>query len=94
MILMDNKQFTTRLAEKLGADPKYVEGLVSVFANVLRDRAANLDSIALPGFGNFVSAKDNEKIATDPSTGRRTLLPPQIKIEFVASAMLKKQVGQ
>ncbi len=94
MTHMDNKQFTSRLAEKLGADPKYAECLLNAFANVLRERAANLDSIALPGFGNFVSAKENEKIVTDPATGKRTLLPPQIKIEFVASAMLKKQVGQ
>ncbi len=91
---MDNKQFTSQLAERLGADVKYAEGLINVFANVLCDRASNLDSVALPGFGNFVSAKQSEKIAVETSTGKRTLLPPQIKIEFVASAMLKKQVGQ
>lgn len=94
MIDMDNNQFISALANKLDADPKYAEGLVNVFANVLRERTANLDSIALPGFGNFVSAKESEKIVTDSDTGKRTLLPPQIKIEFVASAMLKKQVVQ
>ena len=91
---MDNKSFASALAKRMNCDAKEATAMIAAFASVLRDRTANLDSIAIPGFGNFVSIKEAEKIAIDQSNGRRMLLPPHIKIEFVASSMLKKQVDQ
>lgn len=91
---MDSKTFIARVAKQAGIDTAKATELTAAFASVLRDRASNLDSIAIPGFGNFVAIKHAEKIATDSETGKRTLLPPEIKIEFVASAMLKKQVAE
>lgn len=91
---MDQKAFNSHLAQKMGIDAKEAARLVAAFTSVVRDRAANLDSIAIPGFGNFVVGKMAEKIVNDPATGQSVLTPPQIKIEFIAGAMLKKQVLQ
>ncbi len=91
---MDQKNFNAHLAQDLGIDAREAARLTAVFTSVVRDRAANLDSIAIPGFGNFVAGKVAEKITTDPETGKRTLTPPQIKLEFIAGSMLKKQVLQ
>lgn len=87
---MDTKTFTARIAKALNCDQAEAANLVGAFATVLCERASNLDSIAIPAFGNFVALKLPERVVTDGD--KRTLVPPQIKMEFVASAMLKKQV--
>lgn len=91
---MDQKAFNSHLAQKMGIDAKEAARLIAAFASVLKDRATNLDSIAIPGFGNFVAGKVAEKVVKDPATGSNMLVPPQIKLEFIAGAMLKKQVLQ
>lgn len=90
---MDNKNFTTQLSQELGCELKDAVNLMSHFISILRDRATNLDSISLPGFGNFVAVKTPEEVSVDPATHRRVLLPPQIKIEFVASSTLKNKIN-
>lgn len=65
-----------------------VEGLSVVF----REAGADLDSIAIPGFGTFRSAKTEERVVTDETTGERTLLPPAIALEFQPSIVLRKKL--
>ncbi|MCD8388011.1 MAG: HU family DNA-binding protein [Bacteroidales bacterium] len=89
---MDNKTICARVAKEIGQEPAQAARLIDTFAKVMRERISNLDSIAIPGFGNFVALKLPERVQSESSTGKRTLLPPQIKVEFVASAMLKKQL--
>lgn len=89
---MDSKSFISQLSRKMGAEPATASALTSALAAVLRERASNLDSIAIPGFGNFVAIKQSEKVVDDEQTGKRMLVPPRIRVEFVASAMLKKQI--
>lgn len=89
---MDSKTFVSKLARRMGADADTASGLTAALASVLRERASNLDSIAIPGFGNFVAIKQAEKVVDGEHAGKRLLLPPNIRIEFVASAMLKKQI--
>lgn len=89
---MDTNSFSNGIARQLGIEPAKASALISAFATVLRERASNLDSIAIPGFGNFVAIKDAEKVAQEEATGKKMLFPPRIRMEFVASAMLKKQV--
>lgn len=89
---MDNKTFTSRLARALDIDPKDAAERLEAFAAVIAERTADLDTIAIPGFGNFTSIKHEESISTDLATGRRMLLPPQITVDFVPGSMLKKKV--
>lgn len=89
---MDYKTFVNKLARRMDTDADTASGLTAALASVLRERACNLDSIAIPGFGNFVAVKQAEKVIVDEHAGKRLLLPPNIRIEFVASAMLKKQI--
>lgn len=87
---MDNKTFISHLSKKMDREPKVTQDLVAAFADVLRDKAADLDTIAIPGFGNFVAMKKQEKITVDAESGKRMLLPPCITLQFVAGSMLKK----
>lgn len=61
-------------------------------ADIIRQAATNLDSVAIPSFGTFTPVKRDEEITTDLSTGRRMLLPPQITLEFTPAAMLRKKI--
>ena len=63
-------------------------------ADIIRRTAADLDSVAIPSFGTFTPVKRDEEIVTDLSSGRRMLLPPQITLEFIPAAKLRKNLPQ
>lgn len=90
---MDSKTFISRLARLMDCDTKCATDMVTAFASVIREKAADLDTVTVPGFGNFVAIKKAERIETDPATGRQMLMPPQITIEFVAGRALKKRLS-
>lgn len=90
---MDNKTFLSQVAKLMGADTKEVSRLTAAFAQVLSNSASGLDSIAMPGFGNFVATKKPESILTDEATGKKMLLPPQLLVDFVPSSALKKIIA-
>lgn len=90
---MDSKAFISRMARQMDCDTKCVSDLVAAFASFVRDKASELDTIAIPGLGNFVSVKKIEKIEADPATGKQMLLPPKITVEFVAGSTLNKRLS-
>lgn len=89
---MDYKTFRRRLAERLGRPVSDIDSLVDGLGIVVRQSCADLDSVAVPTFGTFVAEKHEESISTDLSTGRRMLLPPEIRIDFKPGAMLLKRL--
>lgn len=50
------------------------------------------DTVAIPGFGSLVAEKKNERLATDPATGKRMLYPPSIRLEYQPSVLLRKKI--
>lgn len=89
---MDNKTFTTRLAKRLNREPSEVGTLIEGICTLFKDVGNNLDSVAIPGFGTFKSLKKDEEIVVDEATGKRTLLPPSITMEFQPSIVLRKKL--
>lgn len=49
-----------------------------------------LESVAIPGFGSFTPVKHEERVETDAESGRRTLLPPHIAVNFIPGSKLRK----
>lgn len=90
---MDSKTFNSRLARRLDCDTKCVSDLMAAFASVIREKASELDTVTVPGFGNFVAVKRPERIETDPASGKQMLMPPKISVEFVAGSVLKKHLS-
>lgn len=91
---MDNKTFISRLAKRLNREPSEVTTLVEGLCNVFKEVGDNLDSVAIPGFGTFKSSKKDEEIVVDEATGKRTLLPPVISMEFQPSVVLRKKLAK
>lgn len=91
---MENKEFVAQLAKKMNRDTKDVTSLLEGFSQVLKDNLSNLESVAMPGFGEFEAIKEDETITIDHSTGKRLLLPPQISVSFRASSIMKKRLAE
>lgn len=90
---MDAKNFNNRLAGSLNMTPRQTSGLTEALADILREAARTMTSVAVPSFGSFVPVKHDEQVVTDRSTGSRILLPPQITVEFQPAAMLRKKLN-
>ena len=90
---MDNKTFLTRLAKRLNRDTAEVATLAEGLSTAFKEAGAELDSIAIPGFGTFKAEKRDEEIVTDATTGRRTLYPPKIEMTFRPSVVLRKKLN-
>ncbi len=91
---MDNKTIVSTLSHKLGRDTKDINILIEGLATIIKEQCGNMNAIAIPGFGTFEPIKEDERITTDLSTGKRLLLPPEITLNFSASAILRKKMTE
>lgn len=89
---MDTKTFTDYLSRNLNIDRQETLALTEALGKVFASRAANLDSVAIPGFGSFEPRMRKERVNVHPSTGKRMLLPPKVVLTFRPSALLKDKV--
>ena len=80
------------MARKLGRDKKDVAKLLEAFTGIVTARCSELDTIAIPGFGNFEPRKRNERIQYNPAIGKRTLMPPRVTKTFKLSNVLKNKL--
>ena len=89
---MDNKSLVSILADKLGKSRSDISKLLEGLTQVVTTCAAEMDTVAIPGFGSFEPIKSDEYIAVNPDNGKRTLYPPQVEMGFHASSILKKKL--
>lgn len=86
---------TDRLIEQLsattGKTPEEVSGLIGALSETIRDYCADIDAVAIPGFGTFQPIKHNESVRTDIATGKQMLVPPAITVNFKSSVVLRKK---
>lgn len=90
---MDNNAVIESLAKRMQRDKKDIEVLLGAFVTSIQEYLYETDSVQLPGFGTFSSRKEDEKITTDLSTGRKILLPPAVTMQFAPSAILKRKIA-
>lgn len=90
---MDSKTFISRIARQMDCDTRCVSEFLSAFASVVGERASELDTVTVPGFGNFVPTKHPERVETDAASGKQMLMPPKISVDFVAGSALKKHLS-
>lgn len=86
---MNNKEFTSELAERLGYTTKDTSELM---ASVLSDITQQLQEgnvVAIQGFGSFEVKKKAERVSLNPTTKQRLLIPPKLVLAFKPSGILK-----
>ncbi|MBE6305382.1 MAG: HU family DNA-binding protein [Bacteroidales bacterium] len=84
------KSITSDLAKRIGRDKKATETLLQALGQALRRHCGELDTVAIPSFGNFVAVKHREQIVVDHASGSRLLLPPEVELTFCPGGKLRK----
>lgn len=90
--VMDNKTLTETVSRRSGINRKESAAMLAALAEAVKAAAAELDTVAVPGFGNFEPKKRPERVMAVPSSGRKLLLPPKISLSFRPAAAFKQQL--
>ena len=84
---MNNKEFTSELAERLG-----YKDTAELIGSLLSDMVQELEEgnvIAVQGFGSFEVKKKAERISINPASKQRMLVPPKLVLSYKPSNTLK-----
>lgn len=91
---MEHKALLHSLSAAIGRDTKDTAALLESLSAVIKERLSDMDTIAIPGFGEFEPVKEDEHIVTDQATGERMLIPPSISVRFNPSSLLKRKIKE
>ncbi len=89
-----NRNIVNELSDRIGRDKKSTQALLEALRSALIQAGSELKSVAIPGFGTFITQKRLEQVSRDLSTGRAVLLPPEVVIEFSPASKLRKIAGK
>lgn len=86
---MNNKEFTSELAERLGYTIKDTSELINSLLSDIAQKLEEGNVIAIQGFGSFEVKKKAERISINPVTKQRMLVPPKLVLSYRPSSTLK-----
>nr|WP_320058634.1 HU family DNA-binding protein [uncultured Bacteroides sp.] len=86
---MNNKEFTSELAKRLGCTIKETSDQMSSFLSDLTQHLQEGSSLSIQGFGSFEVKKKAERISINPTTKQRMLVPPKLILTYKPSISLK-----
>lgn len=90
---MNNRKLLIELSKRLNREETDILSLLDGLAVVFKENLSELNTIAIPGFGEFSPLKIEEQISYDKNTGKRMLYPPKICVEFKQSALVRKKIA-
>ncbi|MDD3037647.1 HU family DNA-binding protein [Bacteroides sp.] len=86
---MNNKEFTSQLATRLGYTLKDTSELINSLLSDMTQEFEEGNSITIQGFGSFEVKKKAERISINPATKQRMLIPPKLVLSYKPSNNLK-----
>ena len=86
---MNNKEFTSELAESLGYTIKDTSELMNSLLSSMSQELEEGNVIAIQGFGSFEVKKKAERISINPASKQRMLVPPKLVLSYRPSNTLK-----
>ena len=86
---MNNKEFTSELAERLGYTIKDTSELMNSLLSSMTQELEEGNVIAIQGFGSFEVRKKPERISINPASKQRMLVPPKLVLSYRPSNTLK-----
>jgi len=86
---MNNKEFTSELAERLGYTIKDTSKLISSLLSSMTQELEEGNMIVVQGFGSFEVKKKAERISINPASKQRMLVPPKLVLSYRPSNTLK-----
>ncbi len=89
---MNNKEFISKVAERMNADAKDAQRLANAFTSELADRLDDGNSLSILGFGSFEVKKKLERVIVNPTSKQRMLVPPKLVLAYRPSTSLKEKL--
>jgi len=89
---VNNKEFISALAARLGTDSKETQRLTKLFTNQLAEKLDENRVLSVQGFGQFEVKKKLERIVVNPASKQRMLVPPKLVLNFKPSNVLKERL--
>ena len=86
---MNNKEFTSELAERLGYTIKDTSELINSLLSGMTRELEEGNVITIQGFGSFEVKKKAERISINPVSKQRVLIPPKLVLSYRPSNTLK-----
>ena len=86
---MNNKEFTSELAERLGYTIKDTSELMNSLLSSMTQELEEGNVIAIQGFGSFEVKKKADRISINPASKQRMLVPPKLVLSYRPSNTLK-----
>ncbi|MEY8687805.1 HU family DNA-binding protein [Bacteroides sp. AN502(2024)] len=86
---MNNKEFTSELAERLGYTIKDTAELMGSLLFSMTQELEEGNVIVIQGFGSFEVKKKAERISINPVSKQRMLVPPKLVLSYRPSNTLK-----
>ncbi|WP_308746440.1 HU family DNA-binding protein [uncultured Bacteroides sp.] len=86
---MNNKEFTSELAERLGYTIKDTSELIASLLSEMTKELEEGNMIGIQGFGSFEVKKKAERISINPASKQRMLVPPKLVLSYKPSNTLK-----
>ena len=90
---MNNKEFVERLTDKLSISQENIQDGINALSNAIIEMLDDETILALKGFGTFEVRKRIERVAVNPATQQKMLIPPKLTICFRPSPNLKEKVA-
>lgn len=89
---MDNKTLIDNLAADTSLKKEDVQEMLNDFYTLVAEHCTEMDSLLVPGFGQFEPKKRRERVTVHPSSGKRLLVPPKLIVGFKPSNILKSKI--
>lgn len=89
---MNNKEFTSELAGRLGYTIKDTTELIGSLLNGMIQELDEGKVVSIGGFGTFATKKKTERISVNPITKQRILIPPKLILSYKPSNILKEKL--
>ena len=89
---MNNKEFTSELAERLGYTIKDTSELMNSLLSSMTQELEEGNVIAIQGLGSFEVKKKAERISINPASKQRMLVPPKLVLSYRPSNTLKEKI--
>lgn len=88
---MNNKEFVESIAGELKLRPSDVQQKVSALGKAIVEVLNDDTVLMLKGFGTFEVRKRLERVAMNPATRQKVLVPPKLTMSFRPSPTLKEK---
>lgn len=89
---VNNKEFISEMASRLGYTQKEAQDRAAWAIEALTQELQEGHAVSVVGFGLFDVKKKLERIAVNPATGQRMLVPPKLVLTYKPSANLRDEL--